>query len=64
MMRYCVICGDCLNTHNINRVACNKPECKAERKRRQCSQAMRRDRRRAKIRRLVNRHYNPKSEAA
>jgi len=64
MMRYCLICGECLETHNINRVACKNPECQTTRRRRVCSEAMRLARRKLKFRKLVNRAYSPKGEAA
>lgn len=64
MMRYCLICGECLNTHAVNRTTCKKPTCVAKRRQETSSFAMDVARKRSKLRKLVNRNYNPKVEAA
>jgi hypothetical protein len=63
-MRYCVVCGACLESHNLSLKYCKRPACQDVKKSKSTVESMRRTRRERKLIDAVNQSYNQNSEAA
>lgn len=53
MMRYCQVCGECLETHNLNFKYCQRPECQEVKNRTAPAMTMRRIRRERNVKRWL-----------